>query len=142
MVGRPPPHGVDVSGSPVRSAVGWGGTPGVPEARILVAQSYAGPHAASPASALESFATGLAFEQPAAIETAASLSECIDLARHRRFDLLVVDELLGGEAEEIVARLRRGAAAIIVLQRGVSDASALAWFRRGAAECVVADRDF
>src|SRR4030095_13941411 len=51
-------------------------------------------------------------------------------------------EVLGGEAEEIVARLRHGGSALVVLQRTASDASALAWFRRGAAECVLADRDF
>jgi PAS domain S-box-containing protein len=132
---------VDVTGSSGRGPTG-GGRPTGPEARILVAQSGAAPRMTSPAAALEAFATGLVFELPAAIETVASLSECIDLARRTRFDLLVVDERLGGEAEEIVARLRRGAAAIIVLQRSVSDAAALAWFRRGAAECVVADRDF
>ena len=53
----------------------------------------------------------------------------------------MVDEALGAEAEEIVARLRRGGSALVVLQRSASDAAALAWFRRGAAECVLADRD-
>jgi PAS domain S-box-containing protein len=130
-----------VSGHPGRKAIG-GVELGGPEARILVAQGRAAPRSVSPASALESFATGIAFELPAAIDTVTSLSECIDYARDARFDLLVVDDALGGEAEEIVARLRRGAAAIVVLQRRASDAAALAWFRRGASECVVADRDF
>jgi len=76
------------------------------------------------------------------VERASSLGDCIDRCRRDRVDLIVVDEALGSDAEEIVARLRRSGKALVVLQRSGSDAAALAWFRRGAAECVAADRDF
>src|SRR5262245_47739262 len=91
--------------------------------------------------ALSVLATGPS-EGPVTVETVASQSECLDRARRAHFDLVVVDERLGAEAEEIVTRLRRSGAAVLVLQRTASDAVALAWFRRGAAECVLADRDF
>jgi PAS domain S-box-containing protein len=109
--------------------------------RILVAELDAGPRVLAASMALGVLSIGLPSEAPVEVETVASLSECIDRARRAHFDLIVVDEALGAEAEEIVARLRRGGAALVVLQRSASDAAALAWFRRGAAECVLADRD-
>jgi PAS domain S-box-containing protein len=116
---------------------------GMPSAgpRILVAELDSGPRLLSPSAALAALAVGGLSELPVSVETVASLSECIDRAQRRHFDLIVIDEALGAEAEEIVARLRRGGSAIVVLQRSASDAAALAWFRRGAAECVLADRD-
>jgi PAS domain S-box-containing protein len=118
----------------------WG-KPGEPGPRILVAEFDAGPHALAPSVALGVLATGPS-DGPVTVEAVASLSECIDRVRRDPFDLVVVDETLGAEAEEIVARLCRGGSALVVLQRSASDAAALAWFRRGAAACVVADRDF
>ncbi len=109
--------------------------------RILVAEPDAGPRVLAPSMALGVLSIGMPSDAPVAVETVASLSECIDRARRTHFDLVVVDEALGAEAEAIVARLRRGGAALVVLQRTASDAAALAWFRRGAAECVLADRD-
>jgi two-component system NtrC family sensor kinase len=109
--------------------------------RILVAELDLGPRVLSPSMALGVLTISMPAEVPVAVETVASLSECIDRAQRVHFDLIVVDEALGAEAEEIVARLRRGGAALVVLQRTASDAAALAWFRRGAAECVLADRD-
>ena len=118
----------------------WG-KPGEAGPRILVAEFEPDPRVLAPSVALGVLATGPS-DGPVSVETVASLSECIDRARRAHFDLVVVDERLGAEAEEIVARLRRGGAALVVLQRTASDAAALAWFRRGAAECVLADRDF
>jgi PAS domain S-box-containing protein len=120
--------------------IGWG-KPGAPGPRILVAEIEAGPRVLTPSAALGVLATGPG-DGPVTVETVASLSECIDRARRAPFDLVVVDEMLGAEAEEIVARLRRGGSPLVVLQRTASDAAALAWFRRGAAECVLADREF
>jgi len=120
-------------------SIGWG-MPGAGP-RILVAELDLGPRVLSPSTALGVLTIGTASEEPVTVETAASLSECIDCAQRSHFDLIVVDEALGAEAEEIVARLRRGGSALVVLQRTASDAAALAWFRRGAAECVLADRD-
>jgi PAS domain S-box-containing protein len=120
--------------------IGWG-KPGEPGPRILVAEIETGPRVLSPSAALAVLTTGPS-DGPVTVESVASLSECIDRARRVQFDLVVVDERLGAEAEEIVARLRRGGSPLVVLQRTASDAAALAWFRRGAAECVLADRDF
>jgi len=120
-------------------SIGWG-TPGAGP-RILVAELDLGPRALSASMALGVLTIGMPSEVPVSVETAASLSECIDRAQRTHFDLIVVDEALGAEAEEIIARLRRGGSALVVLQRTASDAAALAWFRRGAAECVLADRD-
>ena len=120
-------------------SIGWG-TPGAGP-RILVAELDLGPRVLSPSMALGVLTIGMPSEVPVTVETVASLSECIDRAQRTHYDLIVVDEALGAEAEEIVARLRRGGSALVVLQRTVSDAVALAWFRRGAAECVLADRD-
>ena len=101
----------------------------------------AGPRGSLPAEALASLATDVSSE-PVVVETVLCLGECIDRAQRGGIDLVVVDEALGSDAEEIVARLRRRGPALVVLQRSASDAAALAWFRRGAAECVVADRNF
>ncbi len=118
----------------------WG-KPGEAGPRILVVEFEPDPRVLAPSVALGVLATGPS-DGPVSVETVASLSTCIDRVRRAHFDLVVVDEMLGGEAEEIVARLRHGGSALVVLQRTASDASALAWFRRGAAECVLADRDF
>jgi PAS domain S-box-containing protein len=118
----------------------WG-KPGEAGPRILVAEVEADPRVLTPSVALSVLATGPS-DGPVTVEAVTGLSECLDRARRAHFDLIVVDEMLGSEAEEIVTRLRRGAAALVVLQRTTSDAAALAWFRRGAAECVLADRDF
>jgi PAS domain S-box-containing protein len=118
----------------------WG-KPGEAGPRILVAELEADPRVLAPSVALGVLATGPS-DGPVSVETVASVSECVERARRARFDLVVVDEMLGAEAEEIVARLRSGVAALLVLQRTASDAAALAWFRRGASECVLVDRDF
>jgi PAS domain S-box-containing protein len=97
---------------------------------------------ASAAAALGARAIRGVGEGPGLVLRANSLGECIDLCGRHRVDLVVVDESLGADAEEVVARMRRSGPALIVLQRGTRDAAALAWFRRGAAECVTADRDF
>jgi PAS domain S-box-containing protein len=121
------------------ASIGWG-RPGGPGLRILVAELDAGPGPLAPSSALAALATGPP-DAPVSVDTVASLSACIDRAQRGHYDLIVVDEALGAEGEEIVARMRRGGSALVVLQRTASDAAALAWFRRGAAECVRADRD-
>ncbi|HKA16090.1 MAG TPA: ATP-binding protein [Myxococcota bacterium] len=121
-------------------SVGWGKV-GAAGPRILVAELDLGPRAFAPSIALGVISIGMPSYGRVTVETAASLSQCIDCARRVDYDLVVVDESLGAEAEEIVARLRSGAASLVVLQRTPSDAAALAWFRRGAAEVVLADRD-
>ncbi len=121
-------------------SIGWG-KPGAGP-RILVAELDLGPRVLSASDALGVLTIGLLAAAPVEVVTVASLSECIDCAKRSHFDLVVVDEGLGAEAEEIVARLRRSGSALLVLQRTPSDAAALAWFRRGAAEVVLADRDF
>jgi PAS domain S-box-containing protein len=118
----------------------WG-KPGEAGPRILVAEFEVDPRVLAPSVALGVLPTG-PLDGPVSVESVASLSECIDRTRRAHFDLVVVDDRLGGEAEEIVTQLRRGGSALVVLQRTASDAAALAWFRRGAAECVLADRDF
>ncbi len=110
---------------------------------ILIAEPEPGerrPGGPSLAFALASLADP-ADDLAPAIESVTTWSACIDRCRRGPVDLVVIDEALGREAEEIVARLRRGAPELIVLQRGTGDGAALAWFRRGASECVAADRD-
>ena len=121
-------------------SIGWGKL-GAAGPHILVAELDLGPRVLAPSIALGVISIGMPSYGPVTVETAASLSECIDRARRANYDLVVVDESLGAEAEAIVARLRCGGASLVVLQRTPSDAAALAWFRRGAAEVVLADRD-
>ena len=80
--------------------------------RILVAELDLGPRVLSPSMALGVLTIGMPAEVPVVVETVASLSDCIDRAQRVHFDLIVVDESLGAEAEEIVARLRRGGAEV------------------------------
>ncbi len=94
------------------------------------------------ASAAEALAARADADVAVRVARASGLGECLDACSRGRVDLVIVDDSLGAEAEEIVARMRRSGSAIVVLQRDPHDAAALAWFRRGAAECVTADRDF
>ncbi|MEM7411870.1 MAG: ATP-binding protein [Myxococcota bacterium] len=70
------------------------------------------------------------------------LAGCIEHCRRVPVDLVVVDEALGRDAEEIVARLRTSGVGLLVVQAQPADPETLAWFRRGANECVIADRGF
>jgi len=75
------------------------------------------------------------------LESVPDLRSCLERCRTSDVDLVVVDEGLGRDAEEIVERLRRSGPPVLVLQRVPADAAALAWFRRGAADCVAADAE-
>ena len=75
------------------------------------------------------------------LESVPDLRTCLDRCRTSDVDLVVVDEGLGRHAEEIVERLRRTGPPVLVLQRVPSDPAALAWYRRGAADCVAADAE-
>ena len=75
------------------------------------------------------------------LESVPDLRSCLERCRASEVDLVVVDEGLGREAEGIVERLRRTGPPVLVLQRAASDRGALAWFRRGASDCVAADAD-
>jgi len=76
------------------------------------------------------------------LEIVHELDTCLDRCRRGDVDLVVVDEGAGRDAEEAVGRLRRAGPPTVVVQRRQSDGAALAWYRRGAAECVAAERDY
>ena len=75
------------------------------------------------------------------LESVRDASSCLDRCARAQVDLVVVDEALGREAEEIVERLRRSGPPALVLQREASERGALAWYRRGAADCVASDAE-
>ena len=106
-----PPCGVDVTA--IRAGQRSIGEARRPEARILVAQSRAAPHAPSRGFGARVVRDGLRVRAVRArSRRCTSLAECIALARRARFDLLVVDERARRARPRRSSRaLRRGAAA-------------------------------
>jgi PAS domain S-box-containing protein len=67
-----------------------------------------------------------------------SAAECHALARTRALDAAIVDARIGAEAEALVASLSARGVPVLVLEALERDATALAWLRAGASDCLAA----
>ena len=65
-----------------------------------------------------------------------SAAECHALARTRPLDAAIIDARIGAEAEALVASLAVRGVPVLVLEATESDATALAWLRAGAGDCL------
>jgi PAS domain S-box-containing protein len=101
-------------------------------ARIVVARSNAALESPGVARALEGLGRG------ATVELVSDAPACIARCAGGDVDLVVVDAALGRGCEEILGALRSAGPPVVVAQEIPDDREALAWFRRGAADCVVA----
>jgi len=101
-------------------------------ARIVVARSDVTPESPGVARALEGLGRG------ATIELVADAQGCVARCASGDVDLVVVDAALGRGCEDILGALRAAGPPVVVVQEVPDDREALAWFRRGAVECVVA----
>jgi PAS domain S-box-containing protein len=101
-------------------------------ARIVVARSDAALESPGVARALEGLGRG------ATVELVPDAPACIARCAGGDVDLVVVDAALGRGCEEILRALRPAGPPVVVAQEIPDDREALAWFRRGAADCVVA----
>ncbi len=63
---------------------------------------------------------------------------CLDLCDASDVDLVVVEDVLGDEARELVGALREKGPPVIAVLADAADTLSLDWFRRGAADCVSA----
>jgi PAS domain S-box-containing protein len=101
-------------------------------ARIVVARSESALESPGVARALEGLGRG------ATVELVSDAPACIERCAGGDVDLVVVDAALGRGCEEILRALRSTGPPVLVAQEIPDDREALAWFRRGAADCVVA----
>jgi PAS domain S-box-containing protein len=68
-----------------------------------------------------------------------SAAECQALARTGQLEAVLLDARIGAEAEALVAALAARSLPALVLERAPSDATALAWLRAGAGDCLSRD---
>jgi PAS domain S-box-containing protein len=78
-------------------------------------------------------------EGGASVDVVHDAASCIDRCDLGRVDVVIADEALGDACRSIVEQLRVAGPPVIVVQREGSDSAALAWYRRGAAQCVIAE---
>jgi PAS domain S-box-containing protein len=103
-------------------------------ARIVIARPPgAAPDTAAALRALERLEGGVSVD---VVHDAAS---CIDRCDLGRVDAVIADEALGDACRSILEQLRIAGPPVIVLLRDSGEAGALAWFRRGAAQCMSAE---
>ena len=107
---------------------------GAQVARIVIARPPgAAADAAAAVRALERLEGG------ASVDVVHDAASCIDRCDLGRVDAVIADEALGEACRTIVEQLRLAGPPVIVVQRGGGESAELAWYRRGAAQCVGAE---
>ena len=99
--------------------------------RIVVAQASDPPASYDTPTALRSLGDEVE------IEIVSDAASCVEHCRSSDTDLVVADLQIGAACEEILDALVRGGPPVVVVGRELGSETALAYFRRGAAECVV-----
>jgi PAS domain S-box-containing protein len=107
---------------------------GAQVARIVIARPPgAAADAAAAVRALERLGGG------ASVDVVHDAASCIDRCDLGRVDVVIADEALGDACRTIVEQLRVAGPPVIVVQRGGGESAELAWYRRGAAQCLGAE---